>query len=66
MTTAEEAVRAEFSRVPDELCRAGRQKVLRSLLGRDSIFVTARPAAGNSPRANVQRELGGLAAYRAG
>ena len=58
-----QAVRDEYSRVPDDLWRAGRQSVLNSLLGRPSIFVTA-PAIGrweSAARANVRRELRGLA-----
>jgi predicted metal-dependent HD superfamily phosphohydrolase len=53
------AVRAEFSSVPDDLWRVGRQNVLSSLLGRGSIFITT-PAIGrweSAARANVRREL---------
>lgn len=55
-----QAVRAEYSRVPDDAWRAGRREVLGSLLGRGSIFVTAQ-AAGRweaAARANLRRELG--------
>jgi predicted metal-dependent HD superfamily phosphohydrolase len=58
------AVRAEFSSVPDDVWRAGRRNVLSSLLGRGSIFVTASAIGRweSAARANVQRELGSLAA----
>jgi predicted metal-dependent HD superfamily phosphohydrolase len=58
-----QAVRDEYSRVPDDLWRVGRQNVLNSLLGRGSIFVTA-PAIDrweSAARANLERELSKLA-----
>jgi predicted metal-dependent HD superfamily phosphohydrolase len=58
-----QAVRAEFSSVPDDLWRAGRPAVLTSLLGRSSVFVT-EPAIGRweaAARANMQSELSRLA-----
>jgi predicted metal-dependent HD superfamily phosphohydrolase len=58
------AVRAEFSSVPDDVWQVGRRNVLSSLLRRGSIFVTASAIGRweSAARANVQRELGSLAA----
>jgi predicted metal-dependent HD superfamily phosphohydrolase len=58
-----EAVRAEYSSVPDGLWRTGRRRVLSALLDRSSIFATA-PATGRweaAARANLRRELSALA-----
>jgi len=57
-----QAVRTEFSTVPDDAWRVGRGNVLSSLLGRGSIFITG-PAIGRweaAARANMRRELGRL------
>jgi predicted metal-dependent HD superfamily phosphohydrolase len=57
-----QAVREEYSSVPDDLWRTGRQAVLAALLGRSSVFVT-EPAISRweaAARANVQCELGRL------
>jgi predicted metal-dependent HD superfamily phosphohydrolase len=57
-----DAVRAEYSSVPDDLWRNGRPAVLISLLGRSSVFAT-EPAIGRweaAARANMRRELGRL------
>ncbi|SDP26991.1 HD domain-containing protein [Lentzea jiangxiensis] len=57
------AVRQEYSRYDDETWRAGRSKVLRTLLDREHLFVTepARQLWGAAARTNLARELQSLA-----
>lgn len=56
------AVRREYAHVPDELFRAGRAAVLRSLLDLPALY--RRPALAArweaAARANLERELGGV------
>lgn len=58
------AVRQEYAHLPDERFAAGRHAVLNSLLGRRQIFVTepGRLRLESPARANLERELAGLAA----
>jgi predicted metal-dependent HD superfamily phosphohydrolase len=58
-----EAVRQEYASVSDELWRAGRAKVLSTLLARDPLFVTepARRRWQAAARTNLADELAGLA-----
>lgn len=57
------AVRQEYSQYDDATWRAGRSKVLRSLLDRENLYVTepARRLWDRAARANLARELQSLA-----
>lgn len=57
-----QAVRREYAQYDDETWRAGRAKVLRSLLDRDDLYVTepARQLWDAAARANLSRELQSL------
>ncbi|GAA3459440.1 hypothetical protein ACFFSW_21710 [Saccharothrix longispora] len=56
------AVRAEYAHVDDAAWRAGRGRVLRSLLDRDPLYATARARDrwGRRARVNLAAELGSL------
>jgi predicted metal-dependent HD superfamily phosphohydrolase len=58
-----QAVRQEYSRYDDDLWRAGRAGVLKTLLDREDLFVTepARQRWGAAARINLARELQSLA-----
>ena len=59
----QEAIRAEYVRVPEILYRRGRAKILRGLLGRERIYATDpfSRRLERRARANITRELGELA-----
>jgi predicted metal-dependent HD superfamily phosphohydrolase len=57
------AIRAEYGHVPEDMFRAGRERVLRSLAARPALFRTpyALRHWETPARVNVERELAGLA-----
>jgi predicted metal-dependent HD superfamily phosphohydrolase len=57
------AVRAEYAHVPDDAWRVGRARVLRSLAGKDPLYVTphARERWEEPARTNLAAELSSLA-----
>jgi predicted metal-dependent HD superfamily phosphohydrolase len=61
-----QAVRREYAHVPEELWRVGRSALLRGLLERDRLYLTApaRHTWQDDARANLRRELGQLTVQR--